>query len=460
MGLKVNQYGKILFRHPHVLKGKYGKVICLAVAKLTGEEQGRTKDCLEALLEAKPLIPSDFKGKADKVALEAYFDPMKIKPPSLKGEDVPDRTPEERFQNLEARSSTSLINSSHMNSLLITAQQKNAEQEATIIALRKALGDRSEEEKALTLWECYFHAYFHLPMREGAKNTGRFTILRRAGAVLEALGLDRPYASITKDEVIQAVTDSGADSDFERYARKQSIKRVFSFLCKPENEDGLGFSTNPAANMVVGSISTIQKKKQGRGEIEIIDPLPFLDKLQTYEKAMTACLAFAGLRLAECAALTWELVDFKNQIIRMRATEHYPELKNFHSYRDIRPFQNLWPILRELKALKLHDVLCFPRQYQPSAIKRKRTRETWFDLHHGDIKVIELSNYFRDRLEDQTGLKFQESARRMRRFWETTMRAKGLGHLIGPMGAHENKVGLAHYTEFKTVVEASVIPKI
>ncbi len=76
MGLKINDLGKIIFRHPHVMKDKYGKVICVAVAKLSGERQGKVKDCLESLFESKPLTRGEFKGKPDKIALDAYFNPI------------------------------------------------------------------------------------------------------------------------------------------------------------------------------------------------------------------------------------------------------------------------------------------------------------------------------------------------------------------------------------------------
>jgi hypothetical protein len=135
MGLKINDYGKIIFRHPHVVNGKYGKVICVAVAKLTGERQGKVKDGLESLLDAKPLLPDEFKVKVDQIAFDAYFDPMTVKTPDvskLKGRDVRNVTLEQRRRNLGNKRST------EYSPLLVEAQQRVKELEAVRSPVGKA----------------------------------------------------------------------------------------------------------------------------------------------------------------------------------------------------------------------------------------------------------------------------------------------------------------------------------
>ena len=89
-----------------------------------------------------------------------------------------------------------------------------------------------------------------------------------------------------------------------------------------------------------------------------------------------------------------------------------------------------------------------------------------------EIRTIHLQHgQYRFRLADDSVLKIaraevesierpKEPARRLRRFWETTMRAKGLGDLIQAMGGHSDAVGLAHYTKFEKIVAAAKVPKL
>ncbi|MCY3018556.1 MAG: hypothetical protein NTW87_05940 [Planctomycetota bacterium] len=51
----------------------------------------------------------------------------------------------------------------------------------------------------------------------------------------------------------------------------------------------------------------------------------------------------------------------------------------------------------------------------------------------------------------------KEPARRLRRYWETTMRQKGLGDLIEAMGGHSDEVGKAHYTKYEQIVAAAKV---
>ena len=53
-----------------------------------------------------------------------------------------------------------------------------------------------------------------------------------------------------------------------------------------------------------------------------------------------------------------------------------------------------------------------------------------------------------------------ERARRLRRYWETTMRSRGLGELIEAMGGHSDEVGKRHYTKFAELVRSAKIGSV
>ncbi len=383
------------------------------------------------------------KGDYHADALEAYFAPLdlvKPKKPSL-------RKRIRRF--IRADMQQPYASPYELADLKKRVRELEAERDA----LGKQLGTRSEKEKALTVNQAFTHAQFFLPCRDGASPIQRQNVLRRIGWVCEAIGLDRGISTLTKADIADAIQKTEPASELEAHVRKQAIKRFFDFLVRPTNEDGLALSQNPASNIEAGSVSKIQRGKQQRGEVEVLSPFAVLKPLDCYSSALVAVLAFAGLRLAEAAGLAWEMVDFDAKLIKVRASEHYPELKSIHSYRDIAPFPNVWPYLEALKK-ESNSVLVFPRVGETK-------KATWLDTYLGEVKQTYFSIWFRKTLETATGLELPEPALRLRRYWQTTMRENGHESLIQAMGGNDAaKVGMPHYAKWASLVAKAQIQAI
>jgi len=136
-------------------------------------------------------------------------------------------------------------------------------------------------------------------------------------------------------------------------------------------------------------------------------------------------------------------VDFESKIIDVLPTLEKPSLKNERSLRTIPPFENIWPVLKALRKESKGNGLLFSKQDGSS----------WFD-QKGEL--TSLSTRFSEALK-AAGVNSPEPARRLRRWWETTMRAKGLTHLIDVVGGHSKDVGLSNYTDRSAVAKAAKV---
>ena len=457
MGLRINDYGKIIFRHPHVFKGKYGKVVCVAVAKLSGERQGKIKDGLENLLASKPLLRDDFKGKVDQIALDAYFDAMKSKPPSLRGKDYPNKTPEEREKAFVEKSKRGghALDGGHMHSLLITAQQENEKLRAVIAGMNEHVGAQAHFGQTITLQQCFEHFKKHTT---SSSQGARDELMRRVGAAVKLLGPETKHAAITKSMIEDAINGTKKKpvtgySETEKPRILKEARRFFRELSYPKASDGLGL-VNPAVKI---------KIEQAKIKVVTLDPRPILENptLPLYWKTLVACIGYGGFRLAESASLEWDRIA--DGIIAVRATEIYPELKSAMSERDVRPFDDLFPWLEKLKAERGGVGLLFPRvnARRPRRKKAKTAQaKTWFRMVKDKPNAGDLSGALADALnkaKPKDAPKFEKSALRLRHFWETSMRERGLGHLIEAMGGHSDEVGKKHYTKFQQVVKTAKV---
>ena len=452
--------GKITFRHPLARdENGYGRIQRRGVAKLPTGMQGQVVEYLEQLLEAKPVTldkaPELPDNAAAKLALKFYFDPLTAPEEILK---PPDDATEDRLlardhaiERAIERGVPALFDElAAERGKLNRALARIAELEGENLVMRKQMGTRGAAEQAITLRKCLAHFEQHTRCRS---TEARRPLLYRVKLVVGKLGLDKRHATITRGMIEQAVKDSGPKSDAEKLYRTSFIKRFFRELSWPTESDGLGLS-NPAASLTVGSVSAVQRKRrESNGGIEILDPAPLLKlrKLSPYWKALVAVIGYGGLRPAEAAALEWPSIDEKAGIIRIRPTEAYPQLKSVMSARDVKPFGNVWQYIKAHKAKARNVRIVFDR---PGS----KTR-TWF-FTPDDKPRQELTKAFRKALRRAGVKNVKEPGRRLRRFWETSMRAKGLGNLIEAMGGHANAVGLAHYTRNETVVEAAEVGKL
>ncbi|MCY3018771.1 MAG: hypothetical protein NTW87_07055 [Planctomycetota bacterium] len=158
------------------------------------------------------------------------------------------------------------------------------------------------------------------------------------------------------------------------------------------------------------------------------------------------------------------MLDAKTGIIHLRATKHYPNLKNEISERDIKPFGNFWRAIAEYKKQATHADLVFPRLWtseQPAEYRRFKNADnlTWFEDRDGRPRVVNLPGKFADALES-SGFKQAKPALRLRHFWVTEMEARGLGHLLDSMGGNSARVRQKHYIRHASVVAAANVPTL
>jgi len=312
--------------------------------------------------------------------------------------------------------------------------------------LVKALGERTDAEKRTTIAECLQHFNIHFHCRPGAKSEERRNVLRRVRCVVEHVRQDAFYSQIKKADVLHAIERSLPRSETEKSKRTVDIKRFFNLLCEPRPEDGLGFTTNPARNIKYLGPAALRKKRRSYLKARIFDdPQEILPRLDPYWRALFGTLCFAGLRLAEAAALQWSRVDQKKHLILVEPTEIYPELKSEVSERPIVPFKELWPILEAYAHEKPHETWVFPRPLAPN--------QTWFLEVCGTPKVNHLSRELSKALGKAGVEDTREPSRKARRYWETRLRSIGRTDLIQIMGGHSEKVGRDHYTNALIVVQ-------
>ena len=438
---------KLTFRHPLVMDGKYGKIFASSIQKFPPLDQLKIKIDIETLIAAKPLTLKDApKGEEGKSlhpkALEAYFEPM----------ESAGLLPKNRLQ---AGTATGDLTGGILDNVYrrcLAAEKRVAELEAHNLEMQQASGARSIKEKQTPLSACIEH--FEKNYRGKAKKETTDDCFRRVRQVAEAIGVEKSFSTITMHMVEDAVVTSNVKkNEGEAFKRRQAAKRFFTFLSRPVNEGGLGFSSNPAKNMYVGSIGTVQKENVRKHGILIQDPADWIkiEGLSSFHRAAFAVLGYAGVRLSELAGLKWDDIDFTAKIIRIKPNEIKTSVKTHDSRRLIKPFGNVWTILKEWKDLGAGKGFVFVR---PS------NGQHWFEMYKGEARCIALTHFLRDELERRKVKVFDKPAKRLRAFWSTQMAAKDYGQFESIMGSHSAKTAAAHYQERERLVLAAEIGNI
>lgn len=458
---RVESDGKFQFRHPWVNDDNgHGLVVCKSFAKLNPKQRGELEMQAKTLLETAPKSRLDSPASVEDNDLkDAYFAPIERAQASttVELEVLPDGiiiAGGVEIQDVHLAMREEMLKLLEKNSRLESALGK-ADRTIEILTAQldsviRQSGQRAEAEKKATLQSCFDHFEATFRCRNGSQEE-RAHVIRRIKSVLDQIGWERSYATVTKINLEAAIEASKPVSETERSKRTKDIRRFFKYLCMPANEGGLGFSLAmiPVQTLTPKSPSAIQRDRRRRGLIGILDPKPIISDatLGLYWRALVAVLGYAGLRLSEAAGLEWDCIDFEAGLIHVRATGIHAELKSEMSHRDVRPFAEVWPVLREYKGLARHKKIVFDRVHE--------TDETWFKLYKGKARVISLPKRLSEVLSKRvTG---GETALRLRRFWETTMRSKGYGGLIEAMGGHSKEVGAAHYTQWEKVVAEAEI---
>lgn len=467
--------GKITFRHPWVLdrKRKRGIPIMIRVARMTPKDQGEYFERVQALINVAPRYRDRVPRGTPEKLIETYFKPMEEEEKSVrfkvgfkdpkavleKGgpfdiEGIPAKPEDLRaLKQLTEGSfefSKELFKKLHyLESRVQELEDEKASLQAQLDRVIHSTGERSKAEKETAIKECLQHFKKTFRVRQGASKQQRDDVLHRIEVVIKPL-LDRKYGKVKESDLVDCIEASKPATENERSKRVQAVKRFFRHLCKREEANGLGFINNPAAELKAKSVKTIQRQRQSQGLVKFLDPRVLLasDRLDDYWKQLVAVMGFAGLRNAECANLEWELIDFKDRLIRVRPSSRYPELKSVISARDVRPFPDLWPWLKaRRKAVPKDFSLVFGRPTKPNS--------DWFSMKKDRPKATKLSDALRKMLEPLS--EEAEPNLRLRRFWDTKMREHGHGDLILPMGGHQEAVAANHYNIWEKAVATAHI---
>lgn len=452
--------GKFQFRHPWVNDDNdHGLVVCRSFAKLNPKQRGELEMQARTLLESSPKSRLDAPASVEDIdLLDAYFEPIEraLTKTSVEFEiqndgiavaagiefKNPHHVHEETFELL-AR----IV---RLERALGEEKRKNEILTAQLESVVRYSGERNEAEKKATVQSCFDHFEKTFRCRNGSQEE-RGQVIRRIKIVLEHVGWARSYATITKVDLEAALDASNPVSETERSKRTKDIRRFFRHLCLPASEGGRGFSLAMilVQTLTPKSPGAIQRDRRRKGLIKILDPKPIVDDetLSLYWRTLVGVLGFGGLRLSEAAGLEWDCIDFEARLIRIRETTIHKDLKSDMSHRDVRPFDEIWSILTDYKKVARHKKIVFDRVH--------KTDESWFKMYKGKSRAISLPK----RLSEVLGKRVTggEIARRLRRYWETTMRTKGYGGLIEAMGGHSKEVGAAHYTQWEKVVAESEI---
>jgi|SRR5579862_486086 len=449
--------GMIQFRHPRVFSGKYGKPIRKSVARHSFAVQGQIQEDCQTLVDAAPRTLAEAPKRPDgeplhSEALRFYFEPIGKRSWLDKLQEISPELMEEMGVQLEGEE----------NIELWRAQNEIRDLKAFIAEMTKSSGVRAKAEKETPLADCVEH--FEKKFRVKGNPEQRDEVIRRVKTVAGLIGLEKKYSEVTLHSIEDAVAAGKSRekemSEGETFKRKQHIKRFFKFLCLPANEGGMGFATNPAANMYVGSVGAIQRRKVQRDGIDIADPAEWLslENLSPFHRAAFAVLGYGGLRLSEMAGLFWTDIDFKARIIRIQPNEIRPGIKTTDSKRLVKPFANVWEELEEWRKTN-PDNLAFPR----ASDKRRATdplHGTWFALYKGKPRVEALSHFLSDELKRRGAKEYNKPQLRLRHFWSTTMEEKGYGALESIMGGHSKQTAAAYYQERERLVKAAKIGSI
>ena len=480
----------ISFRHP-LLESKdgYGRVIRRGLAREhpDGTLQRQIQGDLEKLVVGRVVLRSDpiAEGCCDQ-ALGLYFDPLHEQAEARRNnrrEDVkrdvltrkiahlllPGKTvlfdklvPTSMIEEL-AKKIGVLASDHYADEIMDLQDQLNTEQaekkrlQNERDGMIREVGSRSHQASTITLEDCVAHWKRHIICKS---ERARADVFRRVDAVLAEIeirtdegvliskGINSKHCEVTQKSLTDAVTrlvkDRGAT---EHKYKLRDAKRFFRDVSLPTMANGLGLQ-NPAAGIKpgtpkIGAKETLDAKKICKNK-----------RLSAYWRMLAASMGYAGCRLSEAARLEWDMIDEKKQIINLKPTRYYPEFKNLISPRVIRPFKQFWTIYREYKRQARHEVVLFDRPREKPPTVGDKDNPTWFEMRDDKLTAgITLPGVFSEALE-LAGMKSPEPSRRLRRWWETRMRSKGLGHLIEHMGGHSDEVGLRSYANDAEIVRA------
>lgn len=448
------------YRHPWVLgpDGR-GSIVRLGVKKLGDLQQSEILVECNTLLERSPKSRRDAPATVRQKLVESYFsklEALNVGPdPTATTQDVLNAIETTHIQNFKKGVRVKMPDTEVIRRTIEELRTENETLKREVERLKaaaaksqQALGERTVAEKTSSLEECL--DFWKMHFKATSANQTHHT-KRRATSVMELVGFKKPIGSITKADLEKAIDATGA-VDFERTKIIQAVKRFFKDLTKPTEENGKGFTVNPAANITAEAVNTIQSRKiRQEDSVPIIDPRELLKlPLTDYMKACIAVIGFGGLRVSEAAGLRWKDVSFADGTLKVRANPMKTDTKTEISYRLAKPFENVWTYLKKLKAEKRSEEFVFP--------KYDDAKKMWFHQQKLVVKCT-LPKVIKDEV-DAAGGTGKAYALSMRRWWSTTMQEKGFADLESITGGHDKGTARNFYANRESIVKAAKIGRV
>lgn len=438
--------GTLTALHPWI-----NKRIRIGVAKLTPLDRAAVQRDLQVLLDLAPKYEYEA-AKVDARAHAAYFKYFELMPEIIVEIDSDG--------NAYIGDIAVPIDSANLSQILDLKAAWAIEREARLAAeasvktlqergehLLRSIDAANDSENRMSVSACLelFKKYWK-PKKAGATEYYQHLIKSRVTAIADAIGAGTRFGSVTQADVEAAVAKVSTKSEATKSHFSASAKLFFAFLQLPEAQNGCGFKRNPAKALRYLSPKQLQKKRRLRGEVVVAENVePTLKAItETKWRALYGVLCYAGLRNSEAALLTWDCIDFEKKQVHVRPVEGLKDtLKNDISPRVLKPFVELWPILKTWKT-ESTDAYLFCR----------RNGKSYFRL--AGKEAGRLNHFSRDlkRALERSGVDSAEAKspnRKARRYWESRMRASGLAHLIPVWGGHGDAVGLDNYTNSQAV---------
>ncbi|HLX61695.1 MAG TPA: hypothetical protein VKX17_10480 [Planctomycetota bacterium] len=298
--------GVVQCRHPWL----ENKVLRFGVGKMTPADQTQFQAELQKLLDATPRheheVPDGVREEIKARYLKSF---------ASKAIDIDLKASKQNPRELAG------VQLALTEPMVDELSRENKRLRDQVESLLKATGMRGEAERNATMEGCWKRFEERFQCRMGSQKQERRNVLRRAKLVVEKIGWKTVYGSIEKADIEKAIDATKPVSETERSKRSVDIKRFFKFLCRPKAEDGFGFLNNPAQTLEYLSPKVLQRRRRGKGlVIAAGDPKELLPKLPLYWRTLYATLCYAGLRMAEAAALRWDRINFEKRVIGVLPT--------------------------------------------------------------------------------------------------------------------------------------------
>lgn len=391
-----------------------------------------------------------------KIAIDAFFTPLKQVPTSLSGTPLIYSTVinEDGAHECSQPYQKTCDDLALAQQELTTLRKKCEFYEKELSRLGHGPHNQLTIQSAFERWSKEFHS-------KSARQ--KKAVIRRVRFVIENLKLVT-LADLTTDKINNAIQKSmllvrskskkAALSLYEVSYRTRDFKRLLTWIGEEYEMRSIAKLVKTLHAKSVDTIARSQNGGVGILDVAILSSIltatatePF-DSLQAavYWRALIGTLAYSGIRLGELCALTWADVKM-DDLLAIRDSE-VKSTKTVASNRPVRPLPELWPLLRALQPVTGSKAFVFP-----ALLDGKLGDDCWLIENDGKMIAQRLTRVLM-RMESTLGLG-RQIPQRARRTCRGLMQNRGVPeHVLNAMMGHSGDVGAAHYQNSLQIVSA------